>query len=39
MERRGGDEQEQEDLLKKLIIKGIKRVLFLTFLLFGLVDI
>jgi hypothetical protein len=31
MERRGGDEQEQEDFAKKLIIKGNKMVLSLTF--------
>ena len=38
MERRGGDEQEQEDMAKKLIIKGNKEAMFLTFYCLGLID-
>jgi hypothetical protein len=38
MERRGADEQEQEDLAKKLIIKGNKRMVFLTFYCLGFLD-
>jgi len=37
MERRGGDEQQQEDLAKKLIIKGNRMLLSLTYCL-GFLD-
>ena len=38
MERRGGDEQEQEDLAKKLSIKGNKKAMFLSFYCLDLLD-